>query len=71
MALSIVPMLMCASHAVEAFLDAGFPVRGTVRSDDKGEFLKNLFKDKKQKFEYVIVKDIGEVSITSNKVIQV
>jgi len=49
-----------AAHAVEAFLDAGFPVRGTVRSDDKGEFLKNLFKDKKQKFEYVIVKDIGE-----------
>jgi hypothetical protein len=56
---------------VEAFLDAGFPVRGTVRSDDKGEFLKNLFKDKKQKFEYVIVKDIGEVSIASGETVQV
>ncbi|WWD19047.1 hypothetical protein CI109_103505 [Kwoniella shandongensis] len=49
-----------AAHAVEAFLDAGFPVRGTVRSKGKGEYLVNLFKDKKAKFEYAIVKDIAE-----------
>ncbi|RXK41189.1 hypothetical protein M231_01594 [Tremella mesenterica] len=47
-----------ASHTVEAFLNAGFPVRGTVRSAAKGEYLKELFKGKP--FEYVIVPDISE-----------
>jgi hypothetical protein len=49
------------SHAVEAFLDAGYPVRGTVRSNNKGEYLKKLFEGKKAKFEYVIVMDISKV----------
>jgi len=49
------------SHGALAFLDAGYPVRGTVRSKAKGDFLKNRFKDKKQSFDYVIVSDISEV----------
>lgn len=51
-----------ASQTVKDLLDAGYPVRGTVRSADKGEFLKNLFKDSAVPFDYVIVKDIAEVS---------
>jgi hypothetical protein len=50
------------SHAVGAFLDEGYSVRGTVRSQDKGEYLAKLFAGKKAKFEYAIVKDIAEVS---------
>ncbi|EJT46893.1 phosphate transporter [Trichosporon asahii var. asahii CBS 2479] len=42
-----------------AFLDAGFPVRGTVRSKEKGEYLSKLFKDSKTPFEYTIVEDIA------------
>ncbi|WWC63267.1 uncharacterized protein I303_105867 [Kwoniella dejecticola CBS 10117] len=49
-----------SSHTVEAFLDQGYNVRGTVRSTSKGEYLANLFKDKKGKFEYAIVEDIGK-----------
>lgn len=49
------------SHVVKTFLEAGCPVRGTVRSKEKGEYLSNLFKDSKTPFEYVIVEDIAEV----------
>ncbi|GFZ50367.1 hypothetical protein JCM24511_08124 [Saitozyma sp. JCM 24511] len=49
-----------AAHAVGAFLDEGYPVRGTVRSQDKGEYLAKLFAGKAAKFEYAIVKDIVE-----------
>lgn len=49
-------------HTVQEFLDEGYPVVGTVRSKDKGEFLVNLFKGSKVPFEYVIVEDIGQVS---------
>ena len=48
------------SHIVKDLLESGYKVRGTVRSDDKGEYLKDLFKG--QPFEYVIAKDITEVS---------
>lgn len=51
---------LTSSHTVKNFLDAGYPVRGTVRSKEKGEYLKDLFKDSKVPFEYVIVKDIAE-----------
>lgn len=51
-------------HTAKAFLDAGYPVRGTVRSKEKGEYLANLFKDSKVPFEYVIVEDIAKVSTT-------
>ncbi|GJJ14052.1 hypothetical protein Clacol_008309 [Clathrus columnatus] len=45
-----------ATWIVKAFLDAGFTVRGTVRSTSKGEALKEIFKT--DKFEYSIVEDI-------------
>jgi hypothetical protein len=43
-------------------LNEGYPVVGTVRSKDKGEYLANLFKGSKAPFEYVIVQDIGQVN---------
>ncbi|WVR07580.1 hypothetical protein IAU60_004622 [Kwoniella sp. DSM 27419] len=49
-----------SSHTVEAFLDEGYNVRGTVRSREKGEYLRNLFECKKGKFDYAIVEDIGQ-----------
>ncbi|ORY35474.1 dihydrokaempferol 4-reductase [Naematelia encephala] len=49
-----------AAWAVKTFLERGYKVRGTVRSTGKGEYLKNLFKEHGDSFEYVIVKDIGE-----------
>lgn len=51
-----------AAHVVEHLLNAGFNVRGTVRSDGKGQYLEKLFKDNKGgKFEYVLVEDITKV----------
>jgi hypothetical protein len=42
-------------------LNAGYPVRGTVRSAAKGEYLADLFKGSKVPFEYVVVEDISKV----------
>lgn len=44
----------------KTFLEAGYTVRGTVRSAGKGDYLANLFKSYGDKFQYVIVKDIAE-----------
>lgn len=52
--------MLISSHLVKTLLEQGYPVRGTVRSKEKGEYLKNFFKDSKVPFEYVIVKDIAE-----------
>lgn len=49
-----------ASHTVKEFLNQGFRVRGTVRSKEKGEYLKNLFQGLGE-FEYVLVDDITKV----------
>ncbi|KAK8854804.1 hypothetical protein IAR55_003543 [Kwoniella newhampshirensis] len=50
-----------ASHAAKEFLKEGYKVRGTVRSEEKGKYLKDLFaKDGLNDFEYAIVKDIVE-----------
>ena len=49
-----------AVHVIDAFLDEGFSVRGTVRSAAKGDFLANQYKGKP--FEYVIVPDMQKVS---------
>ncbi|WVR07601.1 hypothetical protein IAU60_004643 [Kwoniella sp. DSM 27419] len=46
-----------ASHTAREFMNKGYKVRGTVRSDAKGEYLKRLFA-KDGEFEYVIVEDI-------------
>ncbi|GFZ47245.1 hypothetical protein JCM24511_04988 [Saitozyma sp. JCM 24511] len=48
-----------ASHTALAFLNAGYRVRGTVRSAAKGEYLAKLFADKGEgAFDYVLVDDI-------------
>jgi len=47
-----------AVWVTRTLLEKGFSVVGTVRSDSKGEYLKNLYKDHGDKFSYVIVDDI-------------
>jgi hypothetical protein len=50
------------SHTALAFLNAGYRVRGTVRSEAKGEYLAKLFADKGESgFDYVLVDDITKV----------
>ncbi|ODN92736.1 dihydrokaempferol 4-reductase [Cryptococcus wingfieldii CBS 7118] len=49
-----------AAHTVDILLQRGFNVRGTVRSQSKGEYLSNLFKNAPAKFEYHIVGDIAQ-----------
>jgi len=46
---------------VRTLLEKGFVVRGTVRSGEKGEYLRNLFKGYGNRFETVIVEDIAAV----------
>lgn len=48
------------SQVVKDLLESGYKVKGTVRSDAKGQYLKDLFKG--QPFEYVLVDDITKVS---------
>lgn len=50
------------SHVVKTLLDAGFPVRGTVRTAAKGEYLQNLFKDSPVPFAYIVVANIETAS---------
>ncbi|RSH88685.1 methylglyoxal reductase (NADPH-dependent) gre2 [Saitozyma podzolica] len=45
------------AHTALAFLEAGYRVRGTVRSKSKGEYLVKLFAGKGE-FDYVLVDDI-------------
>jgi len=47
-----------ATHAVNELLQRGFLVRGTVRSQEKGEYLKKLFSHAGDRFQYVIVEDL-------------
>ena len=50
------------SHAVDQFLAAGYKVRGTVRSESKGVWVKELF-DKKygpNRFELAIVPNMDK-----------
>lgn len=48
----------------QQLLEHGFHVRGTVRSQDKGQYLADLFKKQgygEDKFEFVIVEDVEAV----------
>ncbi|GAA6062179.1 hypothetical protein JCM10212_001343 [Sporobolomyces blumeae] len=47
-----------AAHCVQQLLEAGYKVRGTVRSNEKGEYLSNLFKRSNDKWQFVIVEDV-------------
>ncbi|CCO29407.1 Putative uncharacterized oxidoreductase C513.07 [Rhizoctonia solani AG-1 IB] len=49
-----------AVWVVKTFLEAGYTVRGTVRSASKGDYLADLFKSHADKFQYVIVEDIAK-----------
>lgn len=44
-----------------AFLEAGYSVRGAVRSESKGQYLVELFKTHGDRFKPVIVEDISKV----------
>jgi len=46
---------------VKTLLEEGFSVRGTIRSESKAPYLKNLFASYGDKLELVIVKDITQV----------
>lgn len=48
---------------VRTLLERGFAVRGTVRSQAKGEHLKNTFKSYGNKLEIVVVDDITKVRV--------
>ena len=47
-----------AIHVAKAFLEHGYSVRGTVRSEEKGVHLHKLFSPFGNKFETIVVKDI-------------
>ncbi|KAG9100179.1 methylglyoxal reductase (NADPH-dependent) gre2 [Ceratobasidium sp. UAMH 11750] len=49
-----------AAWICQTLLDAGYTVRGTVRSASKGDYLVNLFESYGDRFQYVIVKDMSE-----------
>lgn len=48
---------------VKDLLEKGFSVRGTVRSEAKGEHLKKLFASYGDKLELVVVDDITKVRL--------
>ncbi|KAI6110832.1 D-lactaldehyde dehydrogenase [Pisolithus croceorrhizus] len=47
-----------AAWVVRDLLEHGYSVRGTVRSVEKGEYLKNYFANYASKFEVIVVEDI-------------
>ncbi|KAB5590688.1 D-lactaldehyde dehydrogenase [Ceratobasidium theobromae] len=47
-----------ACWVCKTFLEAGFTVRGTVRSPQKGDYLANIFAEYKGRFEYIVVEDM-------------
>ena len=52
-----------AVWVVKKLLEKGFAVRGTVRSESKAPYLRELFKEYGDKFEVVIVEDITKVRV--------
>lgn len=50
-----------AVWVVQNLLEQGFSVRGTVRSEEKGTHLKEIFKSYGDKLELVVVEDITKV----------
>ena len=51
-----------AAWLVRTLLEKGYTIRGTVRSESKGQYLRQLFAEFGDRFEYVIVKDIADAS---------
>lgn len=56
------------ADCAQQLLEHGFRVRGTVRSQDKGQYLADLFKKQgygEDKFEFVIVEDVEAVRLSA------
>lgn len=52
-----------AAHVVHQLLERGHSVRGTVRSSEKGDYLKKLFSRHGDKFQYVIAEDVEKAGV--------
>lgn len=52
-----------AIWVVRALLEKGYAVRGAVRSQAKGGYLKKVFEKHGDKFELVVVEDITKADI--------
>lgn len=52
-----------AVHIVHQLLERGHSVRGTVRSSEKGDYLKKLFSRHGDKFQYVIAEDVEKAGV--------
>ena len=50
-----------ASWVAQILLESGYAVRGTVRSEKKGDHLKKHFAKYGDRFEVVVVQDIAKV----------
>ena len=55
---------------VKTLLERGFSVRGTIRSASKGTYVRELFKDYRDKLELVVVDDITKVSLSCVRQLQ-
>jgi nucleoside-diphosphate-sugar epimerase len=54
-----------AAWVAQALLERGYAVRGSVRTEEKGQYLKELFKKYDDRFEVAIVEDLIEVRLLS------
>ena len=50
-----------ATWIVKTYLEHGFAVRGTVRSESKAAHLRTLFKSYGDKFDIIIIEDMTKV----------
>ena len=50
-----------ASHVADQLLQAGFKVKGTVRNEDKGKLITEIFEKRhgKDAFSYAVVEDMA------------
>ena len=55
-----------AAWVVRTLLEDGYSVIGTVRSAEKGEYLKKVFASHGDKFSIAVVEDITRVSLFSS-----
>lgn len=58
-----------AVWTLQELLEAGYSVRGTVRSESKGRYLKERFAKYGDKLEIVVVSDITKVCTSSEGVV--
>ncbi|KAF8581455.1 D-lactaldehyde dehydrogenase [Ramaria rubella] len=49
-----------AAWVVRTILERGHSVRGTVRNNAKGDYLKQIFKEHGDRFDYVVVEDVQQ-----------